>query len=362
MVFNSFRDKITRYFISNTVFVVSVAEQVRQVFQRLRPGGVTASAELHRLSADSRQVDKAVSRLYKKEGLQKMRNGLYCKPDSSKYFGELPPKADAIINLLRKQYRARIVPSGPLAAYQLGFTGTPPEQRVYDSDKRIGEIELENDLLRFRTVVGKKLNVAGQEVTTLLNALAFFFRENPHLNYLQEQHVKRLLARHDVSKIRRGLTARPRWLRDRVEAILSVLKGPVYITGISALNVPYRGRVGDWHQSGLLASQKFQVAGSNYHSAPGLASRELFDCSEFLQQHGIELETKLCAKPERAVKDLLYSNIIVKNRYPSFFMKDEYLLPLSDPVLRNCVNQLLPLANTRQQKYLERWLEENEIH
>ncbi|MEE8058492.1 MAG: hypothetical protein V3T17_11750 [Pseudomonadales bacterium] len=43
---------------------MSIAEKVRTQFKRLSPGGVIASAELHHLSEDNKQVDKAVSRIF----------------------------------------------------------------------------------------------------------------------------------------------------------------------------------------------------------------------------------------------------------------------------------------------------------
>ena len=70
---------------------MSLAKQIRQQFQQVPGGGVVASRTLHKLSTETQQVDKAAFRLYKTEGLKKLRNGLYYKPYTSKYFGELPP-------------------------------------------------------------------------------------------------------------------------------------------------------------------------------------------------------------------------------------------------------------------------------
>lgn len=341
---------------------MTISEQVRRAFQQLPPGEILASIDLHRLSEDGKSVDKAVSRIHKKEGLQKLRNSLYYKPRESRYFGWVPPSAHTVIKALRKQYRARIVPSGALAAYELGFTAEPPEKRIYDTDKRIGTVELDNDDLHFRSVVAKKLRAASFDVTLLLNALEFFLKERPHLTYYQTRFVRRQLDRHSLSQVRRGLSVRPQWLRNRIESITQANTHIPYITGVSALNIPYRGRVGDWHQMGMLASNKFQIAGNNYYSAPGLSEQELFDCSDFLKAQELDLNTSLCARPERAIKDILYTNIIVKDRYPAFFMKDQFLLSVTDEVLRAGVDELRPLANSKQLKFLDQWLIDNDIH
>ena len=106
---------------------MSLAQQVRKKFQGIPEGGVIASRELHRLSTESQSVDKAASRLYKTEGLRKLRNGLYYKPYISKYFGELPPSENDVLRAVQKQYNARVSPSGALAAYEMGLVQSLPD-------------------------------------------------------------------------------------------------------------------------------------------------------------------------------------------------------------------------------------------
>lgn len=137
---------------------MSLAEQVRQQLQRVPEGGVIASRALHKLSTESQQVDKAASRLYKIEGLQKLRNGLHYKPYNSKYFGKPPPREEEIVRSIKQQYNAKVSPSGALAAYELGLTHTLPDEIIYETDKRIAPIELGNHTLCFRKVDAKKLS------------------------------------------------------------------------------------------------------------------------------------------------------------------------------------------------------------
>jgi hypothetical protein len=135
-----------------------------------------------------------------------------------------------------------------------------------------------------------------------------------------------------------------------------------YITGISAFNIPYQGQLADWHQMGMLANKKFQIAGTNYHSAPNLRHEELFDCSHFLEKHSVSLPLTLCAKPTRAIKDILYTNVIIKNRYPDILLLDQYQLSLSNLELMSCVDQLRPFANQQHLKWLDQWMIDNDIH
>ena len=340
---------------------MSVAEKVRNEFKNLPSGSVIASAELHHLSEDNKQVDKAVSRLFRDEGLHKLRNGLYYKPVNSKYFGTLPPKDSAILKAVRKQYEARIVPSGSLAAYELGFTDEAPDEKTYDTNKRIAPIVTDNNRIIFRQALSKKLVSANLKLVTLLAALEFIFTKYPDLNYLQRQLIKRQLDKHPHKNIEKALARWPKWFREKTLSFLKPEKAAKYITGISAFNVPYQGRLSDWHQIGMIAANKFQIAGDNYHSAPNLLVGELFNCEEFLNTHDVDLPSNMCAKPARAIKDILYSNIIKKDEFPHFFNLDDYMLTISPKEIIDCVNELKPFANESQIDLLYLWLSKNDI-
>jgi len=341
---------------------MSVANKVRTEFKGLPPGGVIASSELHHLSEDSKQVDKAVSRIYKKEGLQKIRNGIYFKPYISKYFGPLPPKTSDILNSIKKQYKATLLPSGELAAYELGFILDAPDEKTYNTDKRIATINTDNNILHFRQVKEKRLLAANTQLTTLFLALEYLFKAHQGLNDLQKRSIKRKLDKHPLKNIEKSLSSWPKWFKDKILPFVKPESTRSYITGTSAFNIPYNGKVSDWHQMGMLNSNKFQITENNYHSAPNLKEDELFDCTDFLNKHGISINSHLCATPRRAVKDILYSNIFVKNKYPYFFTVDQYMLSLSDRDYLDCVDQLRPFASKEQSTLLDKWLNENEIH
>ncbi|TQV75958.1 hypothetical protein FKG94_15195 [Exilibacterium tricleocarpae] len=339
---------------------MSIAERVRSQFQRLPAGNAITSRALHRLSADSLQVDKAASRLYKSEGLEKIRNGLYYRPYNSKYFGPLPPKEDVIIRSIKQQYRAKIAPSGALAAYELGLTHVLPDAITYDTDKRIAPITLPNHTIYFRKIDGKKLSSAPGELLNLLKALAFLFKEND-LNIFQKKRAARMLDHYTPEQINKALTYWPLWFRDKIHTLIKP-PGERYITGLSALNIPYQGTQADWHQVGMLHSNKFHIAGDNYDSAPDLSSDELFDCTDFLKKHDIDVATTRCAKPLRAIKDILYTHCIKKQRYPRFFKLDQFMFDVPVAAIKKAVGGLKQIANSKQQQLLHRWAEENELN
>jgi hypothetical protein len=340
---------------------MSLAQQVRKKFQHVPEGGVIASRELHRLSTESQSVDKAASRLYKAEGLRKLRNGLYYKPYNSKYFGELPPGEKGILQAVQKQYGARVSPSGDLAAYELGLVQSLPEVITYETDKRIGPIQLDNHTIRFNKVIATRLKAVEPSLLALLKAIEFIYTQGDELTPLQQKRISRLLRGYAADQVLKAIDLWPRWFQDKVRLQLEVQAKP-YISGLSALNIPHNGKQADWHQMGMLHSGKFQIVGKNYDGAPGLGEDELFECGAFLKKFDVDVGTTLCATPARAIKDILYASIIRKNRYPDFFMLDDYMLDLSKYEIQLLVDDLKKVANDDQKILLNEWAGDNGLN
>jgi len=338
---------------------MSLAQQVRKKFQRVPEGGVIASRELHRLSTESQTVDKAASRLYKAEGLRKLRNGLYYKPYNSKYFGELPPGEKGILQAVQKQYGARLIPSGDLAAYELGLVQSLPEVITYETDKRIGPIQLDNHTIRFNKVIDTKLKAVEPSLLALLKAIEFIYTQGDESTPLQQKRISRLLGDYSTEQVLKAIGLWPRWFQEAITPQLALTKP--YISGLSALNIPHQGKQADWHQMGMLHSGKFQVVGKNYDGAPGLGDDELFECGDFLRKFDMDVGTTLCATPARAIKDILYTSIIRKTRYPGFFMLDQYMLDLSKHEILAVIKDLNTMANEEQKKLLMEWARDNEL-
>jgi len=340
---------------------MSLAHQVRKKFQKVPEGGVIASRELHRLSTESQSVDKAASRLYKTEGLRKLRNGLFYKPSHSKYFGEMPPAENDILRAVQLQYDARVSPSGALAAYELGLVQSLPDVITYDTDKRIGPIQLDNHTIHFNKVLDTRLKTVAPSLLMLLKALEFIYARGDDLTRLQQKRISRLLGGYVAEQVLEATSLWPRWFQEKVGLQLEAQAKP-YISGLSALNVPHHGKQADWHQMGMIHSGKFQIVGKNYDGAPGLGDAELFECGDFLEKFDIDLGTTLCATPARAIKDILYASIIRKNRYPDFFMLDNYMLDLPKSEIQSLVDDLKKIANDDQKILLNEWAGDNGLN
>lgn len=140
-----------------------------------------------------------------------------------------------------------------------------------------------------------------------------------------------------------------------------------YITGASAFNIPYKGMQCDWHQIDTLIAGKY----GNFvmHPKTIIGVEDIFgkygiwDCSDWLKERGFR-ESYLCATPIRAILDILYYWIVVKNKYPMplddfwDYMFDE----LNIDELCDKVEILKNGLTGKQQELLEQWRVKNEIY
>lgn len=87
-----------------------------------------------------------------------------------------------------------------------------------------------------------------------------------------------------------------------------------YITATSALNIPYNGMQCDWHQIDMLSSGNYHIHPVNYTGAEVIfGDYGVYDNTEFFASRGYKVNQVLVATPIRAILDILYMAIMVKD-------------------------------------------------
>ena len=138
-----------------------------------------------------------------------------------------------------------------------------------------------------------------------------------------------------------------------------------YITGTSALNIPYEGLQCDWHQIDTLkAGREGRFV---MHPTVIIGAEDIFgdyglwDCSEWLKGRGFGENNYLCATPIRAILDILYYRIVIKKQYPQplddfwDFMFDE--IDINELCLK--LDELESNLSTSGPVLLKRWRSKN---
>ena len=134
-----------------------------------------------------------------------------------------------------------------------------------------------------------------------------------------------------------------------------------YITGGSALNIPYRGEQADWHSIATAITNNLHVANRNYPSAPVFdETDEIFNCISFLIQHNIIDTPRWCATPVRAIVDMVY-HALCKMRIPNHIILDDYMVNFDRSALRPTFKRLETYLNENQVNLLHEWMRLNQL-
>ena len=140
-----------------------------------------------------------------------------------------------------------------------------------------------------------------------------------------------------------------------------------YITGLSALNIPYKEMQCDWHRAETLKSA--MKNGFIMHPNSLTGAEEIFgtygiwDCAQWLKSKGFKGINYLCATPIRAVLDMLYDSIAVRGRYPLQlehfwdYMFDE--LDINELNLK--LKEFEKVLNLEQKEIFNKWKSDNDI-
>lgn len=92
-----------------------------------------------------------------------------------------------------------------------------------------------------------------------------------------------------------------------------------YITGMPAINIPYEGDAPGWHTQAMLKTRAFKVHGVNFTGAEELfGDEDLFDAGPWLREMGFQVGSVPCARPERAIADAIYHEVVAKGRSPNW--------------------------------------------
>ena len=136
-----------------------------------------------------------------------------------------------------------------------------------------------------------------------------------------------------------------------------------YITGVSALNIPWRGTQCDWHQVEMIKNNSFEINGINYQGAMKIfGDYGIYDNTKFFLKYGYKVEDVLVANPIRALLDILYFDIVINNKNPYSFTLDSYSFEdIDHNEISEKINILSENISEDQNVLLKDWRVQNDI-
>ena len=180
-------------------------------YLKRKPKGELLFAEDFIAFADTKRINKALERLHNQDKLVRIATGIYTRPKEDAIVGQIKPTAEQVAKAIAKRDKARIVPTGAQALYQLGLSNQVPINVVYYTDASARSIQIGKRKITFKKGAARNVAYKGKISTLAIQALKTIGKGqvNPDefqliLQRIQEEDPKLLL--HD-------LRLAPAWIR-----------------------------------------------------------------------------------------------------------------------------------------------------
>lgn len=159
-------------------------------------------------------VWKVLSRLETEGLITRLAQGIYLKPKVDPILGVIYPNTEEIAKVIAKRDKARIVPTGILALYQLGLTTQIPLKSVYLTDGSQRIVKIGNRTIQFKNAAPKNLAVKDK----LLHLIVQSFREvgQKNIDDSFRKKIQNTILRLDEQVLDNQLKYAPVWIRKEI--------------------------------------------------------------------------------------------------------------------------------------------------
>lgn len=195
----------------------------RQVMSRIAqsdPGTLFFISDFADLN-NNEMVGKILSLSEKLNKLVRLSNGIYFKPEHSR-FGIIYPSTDKIIEAIAKRDKAKILPTGSTSLNILGLSTQVPMNAVYITDGSARVINIGKKKITLRRSVPKNFAYKGKIMPLLVQALKSIGKD-----FVTEQNlqtIRALLKNHpEPETMQHDLQLAPGWIQKLLLPIVNPL-------------------------------------------------------------------------------------------------------------------------------------------
>jgi hypothetical protein len=158
-------------------------------------------------------VDKALSRLVKKQEILRLTPGVFVRPKKSPFVGNVMPEIAQIINVIAKNYGETIQIHGAEAARQFKLSTQVPTTPVYNTSGLSRELKIGNLKIKLKHVSNRKLLLAGKRQGLALSALWYLGKNNVNTDVIN--HIQTRLTTAEFESLKN--TNMPIWMTNAFE-------------------------------------------------------------------------------------------------------------------------------------------------
>ncbi|WP_310377530.1 DUF6088 family protein [Flavobacterium sp.] len=188
----------------------SVESKIVEAIKKISKGVLIFPEDFQELGT-SEAVRLALHRLEKETSITRVAQGIYVRPKSNKYIGNLIPSAEEVAEAIAKRDRIRTLPTGSYALNALGLSTQIPMKIVLLTDGSPREIKVGKRTIKFKKTTPKNLSAKGKISKLVIQALKEIGINNQ--TTIEEERIIELLKKEDPKHIMHDIKLAPVWIQ-----------------------------------------------------------------------------------------------------------------------------------------------------
>jgi hypothetical protein len=188
----------------------SVESKIVEAIKKISKGVLIFPEDFQELGT-SEAVRLALHRLEKENTITRVAQGIYVRPKSNKYIGNLIPSAEEVAKAIAKRDRIRTLPTGSYALNALGLSTQIPMKIVLLTDGSPREIKVGKRTIKFKKTTPKNLSAKGEISKLVIQALKEIGLNNQ--TPIEEERIIELLKKEDPKHIMHDIKLAPVWIQ-----------------------------------------------------------------------------------------------------------------------------------------------------
>ena len=188
----------------------SVETKILEKIRTIPKGSLIFPADFFDLGG-SEAVRVSLHRLEKDNIIKRVAQGIYVRPKSNKYIGELIPSAEEVAIAIAKRDRIRVIPTGSYALNALGLSTQVPMKIVLLTDGSPREIKVGKRTIKFKKTSPKNLSSKGKISKLVIQALKEIGLNKQTES--EEEKIINLLKKEDPQDLIHDIKLAPVWIQ-----------------------------------------------------------------------------------------------------------------------------------------------------
>lgn len=190
--------------------MLSIENQIEKSIKSKPKGSLFFPEDFREYSSVA--VRKALQRLKEKGTIKSIAHGIYVRPKTNKFIGEVLPSAEEVAKGIADRDKIRIVPTGAYAQHALGLSTQIPLNVVFLTDGAPRTIKVGKRTISLKKTTPKNLMAKGRISSLAIQALRDIGKDG--LTEDLEKKIIEELRNEEVKNLNHDMDLAPEWIRN----------------------------------------------------------------------------------------------------------------------------------------------------